>query len=495
MADKFHPALSISNIKNLIPITLDIKDAQYNSWAQLFKIHCKTYDVPDHIIPPSPSPGSSSTIMTDTTIDALWHRLDAVVLQWIYGTISTDLLSNILEDESTAANAWTPYCQEIKVIADQLRNVGDKVSDSRMVLQLIAGLNDNFNTVGTYFTQLTDLPSFYEARSKLLLEETRKKKQASFNSNNNEAALLSTAISNPAVTNHSPLPTDRNRYPNNNQTYRYPPWFYSQPLWASSSQWAAPPCPYPTSAWAHPNTSNNSNQAGILGPRPTQANYSTSSISSGYCPIDIDSAWHTMTLNPPDDTWYMDTGATSHMTANSGNLESYYPLMQRKNIIVGNGHGIPIHGFGHSKLSNPSRPLYLQNILHSPNLIKNLISVRRLSTDNNISLEFDPFGFTVKDFPQGTTVLRCNSTSDLYPIINTMLQHLTKPSTFAALSPNIWHHRLGHPGDEIIRSLSNKKFISCNKQFLNSICQSCVFGKQIKLPFISSLSTTLSPLI
>ncbi|XP_071700227.1 uncharacterized protein [Rutidosis leptorrhynchoides] len=475
------------------------------------------------------SSSTDSSTTENTPKDALWHRLDDVVLQWIYSTISIDLLNQILEDESTAQNAWThcaAYCQEIKVLPDQLRNVGDKVSDNRMVLQLIAGLNDNFDTVGTYFTQMDKLPSFYDARSKLILEETRKKKQAINNSTNIDAALVASAPKpsvNSTLNQETPQLTDRSNssthvrsnnthgrggrgYNNNrgrsnrgrgrnfspnpsaSQWQNYPPWSYAQ--WTATLSWAPPPCPFPTTTWARPNNnSSNSNQPGILGHRLQHAHYS----HAGYTPTDLNHALHTMTLNPPDDTWYMDTGATSHMTANSGNLESYYPLRQRKNIIVGNGHGMPISGFGHSTLSNLSRPLYLHNILHSPNLIKNLISVRRLSIDNNISMEFDPFGFTVKNFPQGTLVLKCDSTSDLYPLTTSVLHHLCKPSTFAALSSDIWHHRLGHSGDEVLRSLSNKKFISCNKQTLNSICQACVFGKQIKLPYVSSSSTTLSP--
>ena len=54
---------------------------------------------------------------------------------------------------------------------------------------------------------------------------------------------------------------------------------------------------------------------------------------------------------------------------------------------------------GSASLPNPNRPLYLNNILVAPNLIKNLLSVRRLTTDNNCSVECDPFGLTVKDYP------------------------------------------------------------------------------------------------
>lgn len=63
------------------------------------------------------------------------------------------------------------------MLADQLSNVGSPVSDHRLVLQLIAGLNESYDNVATLIQQ-SDPPLFYEARSKLCLEETRKAEQA-----------------------------------------------------------------------------------------------------------------------------------------------------------------------------------------------------------------------------------------------------------------------------------------------------------------------------
>ena len=79
---------------------------------------------------------------------------------------------------------------------------------------------------------------------------------------------------------------------------------------------------------------------------------------------------HTMTLNAPNDTWYMDTSAASHMTASQGNLSSYFSMRSNKNIIVGSGHEIPIRGFGQSHLPHAHPPLILSIVLHAPNLIK-----------------------------------------------------------------------------------------------------------------------------
>jgi hypothetical protein len=53
--------------------------------------------------------------------------------------------------------------------------------------------------------------------------------------------------------------------------------------------------------------------------------------------------------------------------------------------------------------------------LISPSLVKNLISVRTLTRDNNVIIEFDPFGFSIKDLPTRTVLLRCESRGELYP--------------------------------------------------------------------------------
>jgi hypothetical protein len=192
----------------------------------------------------------------------------------------------------------------------------------------------------------------------------------------------------------------------------------------------------------------------------------------------------------------MDTGATSHMTSSSCNLSSYFKLSKNHNIVVGNGHSVPIHGLGNTQLETPHPPLTLNNVLHAPNLIKNLVSVRKFTTDNKVSIEFDPFGFSMKDFQTGIPIMICESRGDLYPITN---QHSTNkimhPSSCAAMSSSIWHNRLGHPGEHVLSSLRKNQFIECNNssQLHYNFCNSCPLGKHVKLPFKSSLNKSLLP--
>ncbi|MCF8701911.1 retrotransposon gag domain-containing protein, partial [Corynebacterium sp. MC-10] len=63
------------------------------------------------------------------------------------------------------------YCTRLKVLADNLANVGHKVSDERLVLRLLRGLSDEYKTFRTTVQHRTPLPSFDVVRSMLELEE------------------------------------------------------------------------------------------------------------------------------------------------------------------------------------------------------------------------------------------------------------------------------------------------------------------------------------
>ncbi|XP_056685434.1 uncharacterized protein [Spinacia oleracea] len=86
--------------------------------------------------------------------------------------------------------------------------------------------------------------------------------------------------------------------------------------------WATPPCPYPSCGWeyrSHSPRQVQPQQAGVLGARPQQSYFMAAAPPSmGYAPTDIDQTMHTMSLHSPYDNWYMDTGATSHVTSSQG---------------------------------------------------------------------------------------------------------------------------------------------------------------------------------
>lgn len=225
------------------------------------------------------------------------------------------------------------YANRLKYLADQLANVGAKVSDNRMVLRLIGDLTEAYGTLVTVIQNTTPLPSFAKAKSMLLLDETNQKQLAKQEFQTESALVTSTP-----PTTHSPSQNNdnspnnnnynrerggyiRNRGGNNgrqnnqqqrlispsNSQYRGPPspfWAYPQwPTWVL--HWPPPPYPYPSTSW--PQRPPLARQQGILGscpPAPTTSSFYSSPTphsDSQYSPTDIENALYTLTLNPLDD--------------------------------------------------------------------------------------------------------------------------------------------------------------------------------------------------
>lgn len=187
--------------------------------------------------------------------------------------------------------------------------------------------------------------------------------------------------------------------------------------------------------------------------------------------------------------WFFDTGASLHMSPGFGNISSLSPHSSSTQIIVGNGTYLPVTHTGNSSIPTNANPLSLNNILVSPSLIKNLISVRALTRDNPVNIEFDASGFSIKDRRTKAVILRSDSTGDLYPL---KLPSSSSTQCFTALSADLWHQRLGHPGTESFRHLLRSYNFSCNKD-LTHTCHACRTGKHVRLPFSTSQHSTTEP--
>ena len=92
-------------------------------------------------------------------------------------------------------------------------------------------------------------------------------------------------------------------------------------------------------------------------------------------------------LQIPDNDWCMDTGASSHMASDPGNFLSLKPSPPQS-ITVGNDASLPVTHVGSTTLNSRSQTLHIRNILLVPHIIKNLISVRQFTLDNNCTIEF-----------------------------------------------------------------------------------------------------------
>jgi hypothetical protein len=209
-------------------------------------------------------------------------------------------------------------------------------------------------------------------------------------------------------------------------------------------------------------------------------------------------ALHGMSLtnqNGGDSGWFMDTGASSHMASHPGMLHTHSTSTVPRQIIVGNCDLMSSSSIGHTLIpTTSSSPLKLNNILIAPQLVKNLISVRSLTRDNNVSVEFDPWGFSIKDLRTRMTLLRCDSSGELYP-----LRHApgtTSGSSAQALLTKtdepLWHSRFGHPGHDALQHLSRLAGFSCSPSSRHT-CHACRLGKHVRLPFSESTHISSFP--
>lgn len=63
------------------------------------------------------------------------------------------------------------YCQKLKALANALGDLDNKISDDKLVLTILHGLNECFATIKTIIATKTPFPDFLETRSLLILDE------------------------------------------------------------------------------------------------------------------------------------------------------------------------------------------------------------------------------------------------------------------------------------------------------------------------------------
>jgi hypothetical protein len=189
--------------------------------------------------------------------------------------------------------------------------------------------------------------------------------------------------------------------------------------------------------------------------------------------------------------WIADSSASNHTTSDSGNVSLSHPPNSNmpSSIVVGNYSILSVASVGDTILPGP---FYLNNILVAPNIIQNLLSIHKFTTNNSCSMKFDLFGLSVKDLAMRNVIVSSNSFGPVYTL--RLLTRISTPQALTALAfASTWHHRLRHPGRDIISKLSSTTAIQCNKSHSDTLCYACQLGHDTRLPFHSLSSHTDRP--
>ena len=205
-------------------------------------------------------------------------------------------------------------------------------------------------------------------------------------------------------------------------------------------------------------------------------------------------------IEVPSNTWWLDTGATTHVSHISQGFLTIQPIKEsEKFLFMGNRMKAQVEGIGTYRLIlDTGYRLDLEKCLYVPECARNLISVSRLDI-----LGFD-FRIGNKCFSlyrrkcllgTGTLLdaLYCfNLNSEFaYSLFNVECDVGVKRSALDESSAYLWHKRLGYISKERIMRLVNSEILS-HLDFTdwNDICVDCIKGKQTK--HISKKSATRS---
>ena len=190
-----------------------------------------------------------------------------------------------------------------------------------------------------------------------------------------------------------------------------------------------------------------------------------------------------------DTNWYLDSGATDHITGDLKKLIVRDRYNGNEQIHTTSGSGMDIKHIGRSAIHTLDRDLYLNNILHVPEANKSLISASRLAINNNSFVEIHPYSFYVKDRGTRKVLLQGKGRRGLYPLKHiggNVTKHVlsaTKPSS------DLWHRRLGHPSSIVVRKIISENKLPCVSNDENKfVCDACQKGKSHQLPYPQSMS-------
>jgi hypothetical protein len=162
-------AAAVLNVRQLVNIVLDSSSTNYASWRDLMEQALQRYALIKHVTDDAPSN------------DPGWIRMDSVVLNWISNSISADLHQVVWERGCTARHLWlvienqfldnreqrtlhldavfrtfvqsdlsiNEYCCKFKAMVGDLADLGAPVEDRILVLNILQGLNQRFEHVGS----------------------------------------------------------------------------------------------------------------------------------------------------------------------------------------------------------------------------------------------------------------------------------------------------------------------------------------------------------
>lgn len=185
--------------------------------------------------------------------------------------------------------------------------------------------------------------------------------------------------------------------------------------------------------------------------------------------------------------WYVDSGASRHMTLHREWLEDERapPVTS---IRIADNNILKVQSCGDVTIKVPDTQgniskIQVRNVLYVPDIGTNLISVSK-TIKSGCKIEFDEIGCQIINKQTGLKVADAIEINDMYKL-NTIKEKVhAMPAAVADDDNFVWHQRMGHLNFKDMEKVPNcttgVKLSPCKE---NITCISCIEGKQTRQPF------------
>uniref|UniRef100_A0A803PMY8 Retrotransposon Copia-like N-terminal domain-containing protein n=1 Tax=Cannabis sativa TaxID=3483 RepID=A0A803PMY8_CANSA len=208
---------------NLLPLNLRLDRSNYPLWRSLVLAAVRAYNLDGHLLGTNPQPQRNLAGNTPNPAFQQWIRLDQFIMHWLMNSISEAMLAHVIHCQ-TSAEIWTvlnqlfatrsrarllqirgllqstkkgsftidDYFLKMKQYADSLAAAEQPISDDDLILYILGGLGSEYESVVVNLTLRIDNLTLQEVQFMLHCHEMRLNQLTTDSLTNIQANLANT---------------------------------------------------------------------------------------------------------------------------------------------------------------------------------------------------------------------------------------------------------------------------------------------------------------